>query len=137
MDRAGLTAAGLAVMLMGRCALFMGSCALLMGSCALLLGGCAPRLPVPELATHEGDTPVTVPHPPPAARSEMIPAQPDERAVWVDGYWMWKGSDYHWNAGRWVVPGPGMTYAPAALLRLRNGELVFYAPKWIRGSEKR
>jgi hypothetical protein len=115
MDRAGLTAAALVASMVG----------------------CAPRMPVPELATHEGDTPVTVPYPPPAARAEMIPTPGDEKAVWVDGYWMWKGSDYSWNAGRWVVPGPGMTYAPAALLRLRNGELVFYAPKWIRHSEKR
>ncbi len=77
-----------------------------------------------------GDTPVSVPYPPPAARSEKVSPQPAEAAVWVDGYWMWGGGDYSWNAGRWVRPGPGMGYAPAALLRLRNGDLVFYPPKW-------
>lgn len=102
---------------------------------ALVLG-CAPRVPVPESASNEGDVPIPVPYPPPAARSEKIPPQPDEDAVWVDGYWMWRGSTYSWSAGRWVQPPRGMRYAPATLLRLRNGDLVFYAPKWTKPSQK-
>jgi hypothetical protein len=102
----------------------------------LATAACAPRVRVAEPASHEGDTPIPVPYPPPAAKSEMIPPPHSDEAVWVDGYWMWKGSGYSWNAGRWVVPGPGMAYAPAILVRLRNGDLVFYPPKWFRPSEK-
>lgn len=108
---------------------------------ALILGllaavsGCPPRVPVAPEGSHEGDMPTPVPYPPPAARAEVIPAQPHEDAVWVDGYWMWKGSDYSWSAGRWVRPGPGTVYSRATVLRLRNGELVFYPPKWHRAAK--
>ena len=93
---------------------------------------CAERVRVPEVASHNGDTPVLVPYPPPAARAEVIPQAPSEEALWVDGYWMWKGTTYSWYAGRWVKPGPGMGYAPAEVVRLRDGNLMFYAPKWTR-----
>lgn len=97
--------------------------------------GCPARVPTAPEGSHEGDMPVPVPYPPPAARAEVIPPQPSENAVWVDGYWMWKGSDYSWNAGRWVRPGPGTVYAPAMVVRRRNGELLFYPPKWHRAEK--
>jgi hypothetical protein len=60
----------------------------------------------------------------------VVPPPPNENAKWVDGYWIWKGSAYSWNAGRWVTPRPGMVYLPPMLVRLRSGELLYYAPTW-------
>jgi hypothetical protein len=94
--------------------------------------GCAPRVPVPEPAGHEGDLPIAVPYPPPAARAETLPPPPHDHAVWLDGYWRWTGADYRWMAGRWVTPPAGMGYAPATTLRRRNGELLYYEPGWRR-----
>jgi hypothetical protein len=93
---------------------------------------CAPRVAVPEEAGHEGDVPVEVPYPPPAARPEKLPAQPHDEAVWLDGYWRWSGDEYRWAAGRWVTPPSGMGYAPASILRRRNGDLLYYQPGWRR-----
>lgn len=106
----------------------------LRASCALL-AGCAPALPLPELAEHDSASPpVVVPYPPPAARVEQVPERPTADAVWIDGYWRWTGSGYDWVAGVWRVPLPGRAYAPADTVRRRNGELLWYAPRWKSSS---
>ncbi len=96
------------------------------------LTACAPRVPVPEVGDHEGVVPMPVPYPPPAARAEIVPPRPHDDGLWVDGYWMWRGGSYAWNAGRWVRPGPAMVYARASVVRLRSGELLYYPPRWHR-----
>lgn len=47
---------------------------------------------------------------PPAARVEVRTAKPYAGAVWVPGYWRWKGRKYVWTSGRWVKARPGKTF---------------------------
>lgn len=97
---------------------------------AVALAGCAPRVPLAPTGTHEGDIPELVPYPPPPARVEMIPAQPDADAVWMDGTWIWTGARYEWSPGRWQRPTPGAYHAPASTVRRRNGKLVYFPGVW-------
>lgn len=102
-----------------------------------LFGGCAPRLPVPKAGSHVGDRYVAVPYPPPPAKVETIPSSPNEDAVWVDGQWRWNGTGYGWRPGQWVVAAEDAAYAPPSLVRLRNGELLYYEGSWREGSPPR
>ncbi|HHH28016.1 MAG TPA: hypothetical protein ENK57_06690 [Polyangiaceae bacterium] len=97
---------------------------------ATLVVGCAPRTPTPPIAPHEGDAPVPVPYPPPSPRAQEIGRRPSETAVWVDGQWRWDGGGYAWLSGAWVEPRPGWAYAPPEVVRLRNGELLYYEGRW-------
>src|SRR5438132_116213 len=45
--------------------------------------------------------------PPPAPRYEVRPALPFYGAVWIDGYWDWRGRDWFWVGGRWAPPREG------------------------------
>jgi len=92
--------------------------------------GCTPRVPGPPIGTHAGEAPTTVPYPPPPGRTDELPPQPSEQDVWIDGQYTWDGKGYTWTAGSWVTPPPGRTYAPARLLRRRNGELLYYEGHW-------
>jgi hypothetical protein len=60
----------------------------------------------------------------------VLPAQPYEDSVWVDGYWSWNGSRFVWVPGAWSEPRPGYYYAPANTVRRRNGELLYYEGHW-------
>jgi len=102
----------------------------------LLLTACAPRLPVPAGATHTGDEYVAVPYPPPPAKVEIPPTAPSERAVWVDGHWQWNGGGYGWTPGQWLVPESGAAYARPTLVRLRNGDLLYYEGTWKSAPSK-
>ena len=97
---------------------------------AAVLSACAPLLPTPETTHHRGHRPVRVPYPPPAARVELVPPQPHADAVWVDGFYRFTGGEYVWTAGDWVVPKPGMKYAPPTAVRLNDGSLVYYEGTW-------
>lgn len=94
--------------------------------------GCAPRVPVAPEGPHTGDTPVTVPYPPPAARPETVPPQPAPLAVWVDGQWVWGGDAYSWQRGKWVVPVEGAYYARPQIVRRVGGGLVYFGGSWHR-----
>jgi hypothetical protein len=59
-----------------------------------------------------------------------VPPQPDDEAVWIDPHWSWTGGGYRWVAGGWMRPVPGAHYAPPMLVRLRNGQLMYYAGHW-------
>jgi hypothetical protein len=98
-------------------------------------GGCGPRLPTPEATHHRGDPFVRVPYPPPVARVELVPPQPSDDAVWVDGFHRFVGGDYRWTPGDWVVPARGMKYAPPMTVRLDDGSLVYYEGKWRQVSD--
>ena len=72
--------------------------------------------------------------PPPPLRPEVVPARPDEDAVWQDGEWSWDGTRYRWTNGAWVAPAPGLKLAPWALVRRSDGQL-FYSPSvWYDAS---
>jgi hypothetical protein len=94
------------------------------------LGGCAARIPLPAETSHEGDTPVVVPYPPPPAQVEMVGPPPDDAAVWVDGSWRWTGTAWTWTEGEWERPPSGARYAPPIVVRQSNGELVYFPGSW-------
>ena len=96
----------------------------------LAFTACAARLPTPPTCSHEGDTPVRVPYPPPPAQVEMVGPAPDDEAIWVDGSWQWTGQSYAWSAGGWEHPPPDAAYAPPACVRRANGELLYFAASW-------
>ena len=52
-------------------------------------------------------TVVDSPPPPPAPRTEVIYDRPMPDAVWIQGYWVYRGrGGYSWVAGHWEVPPP-------------------------------
>jgi hypothetical protein len=114
----------------------VGGSLLCCGLLALAVGaGCTRYLPSPPVGDHDLGTPVPVPYPPPPAKPEVVPPQPSEDAVWVDGTWRWTGRNYAWESGRWLVPQPGDYHAPAMTVRRRNGELMYFAGTWHPGGK--
>jgi hypothetical protein len=81
-----------------------------------------------------------VPYPPPAALSELVPkAPPDPGAVFIDGGWAWRGRYYVWQRGGWVVPRPGLGFAPWTVRYLPDGRTLFANGHWVdeKGSSTR
>lgn len=92
--------------------------------------GCIPPIATPPLTSHEGETPIEVPYPPPPARVDVIADAPaGEDVVWVDGEWVWRGRRWIWEAGEWVTLAPDKGYAPPRVVRRSDGTLV-----WFEGS---
>lgn len=54
--------------------------------------------------------------------------------MWVDGTWEWNGRDYSWRNGGWRMPSEGAYYAPAKLLRRRNGNLLYQRGEWVESA---
>lgn len=50
--------------------------------------------------------------PPPAPYVEVRPAVPFAGAVWIGGYWGWRGGRHHWVPGHYVQPRPGYVWRP-------------------------
>jgi hypothetical protein len=71
-----------------------------------------------------------VPYPPPAAVPEIVPPEPDRRAVWVDGQWSYRGRYFVWERGAWVLPPPGAYFAPWARVYGKDGTLYFAEAAW-------
>ena len=42
--------------------------------------------------------------PPPAPRYGAVGFAPGPGYVWMDGFWDWRGANWYWMPGRWVVP---------------------------------
>jgi len=55
-------------------------------------------------------------------------AAPSPRHVWIDEDWEWRGGQYVWVGGRWVVPArPGAVWIPGHWRRRPQGWV------WMRG----
>ena len=83
---------------------------------------------------NSADTSYTVQTIPPAPVSEpqeTMPAQPSAASVWIRGHYVYTGSGYQWQPGRWEVPPPGArqyigpSWQPAA-----NGGYVYVRGHW-------
>ncbi|HWK82671.1 MAG TPA: hypothetical protein VNS61_02965 [Caldimonas sp.] len=48
--------------------------------------------------------------PPPAAYAEVVPAPPFVGAVWISGYWGWRGGRHVWVGGRYEASRPGYAW---------------------------
>lgn len=51
---------------------------------------------------------------PPAPIVEVVPPIPYAGAIWINGFWGWRGGRHHWEPGRWERPRPGYNYRPHA-----------------------
>ena len=104
---------------------------------ALVLQGCSSGLPGPAVAVHPGRAFVEVPYPPPAALVEVVPDAPAGDAVWVDGYWSWRGNKYAWLRGGWMLPPAGARYALWHLRYRADGTLFFAQGAWYDAHSNR
>lgn len=101
--------------------------------CTVLLVVCcgAPHLRAPTYVQHPSTALTTViPFPPPPARTEIVPASPNEEAVWLDGEWSWQGKRWAWKTGRWVIPPKDAAFSPWTAARTSNGTLYFAPGTW-------
>src|ERR1051326_7655425 len=56
---------------------------------------------------------IVVTEPPPEPRKEIVGVAPDERQVWVAGYWVRSGGRWVWVPGHWEVrPRAGAMWVP-------------------------
>lgn len=90
-------------------------------------------LPTPSYVGQPQQALVQVPYPPPPARVEYVPDQPDGDAVWIDGEWVWQGRRYAWKPGRWVKPPANASFAPWAAVRDTMGSLYVAEGSWRDG----
>ena len=91
---------------------------LLASTGALLTSGCySHRGAVRETETttvvyHPAGEAVVVREPPPAPRTEYRGVAPDDRHVWVAGYWTRSGARWVWVPGHWVRRSTGWVWIP-------------------------
>lgn len=107
---------------------------------ALLSLACgSPSLPGPKLAPHSSKDLLPVDYPPPPARAEIVPPQPDGEVVWVDGEWAFRGKKWRWRRGRWVELSASrdLRFAPWTSVRSDDGQLYVAEGRWVdaRGNE--
>jgi len=98
----------------------------------------AERLPAPPYVGQPTSALVRVPYPPPPARVEQVPPAPAgaQRAVWLDGEWVWEGRRYAWKPGRWVRAPEQGAFSPWTTVRDREGTLYLAQGAW-RGPDGR
>jgi hypothetical protein len=103
---------------------------------SLLLAGivssaCSSSLPAPPVTPHPKHVFQEVPYPPPAALVEVVPDPPEnDDAVWLDGFWIWRGRYYVWQRGGWLVPPENGAYATWQSVLARDGRIVFAPGAW-------
>ncbi len=95
-----------------------------------LAAGCGPSLARPQMTAAPVSDFVEVPYPPPAARTEIVPARPHGGDLWVDGQWSWVGKQWRWESGAWVAAPEGATFQPWMVTRRRDGVVVYAPAKW-------
>lgn len=72
---------------------------------------------------------VTVAPPPPQV--EVVGVAPFPGAIWINGWWGWRGGRHVWIAGRWEAPRPGYRWEPHMWQREGNGWRE-YGGRWVR-----
>ena len=74
---------------------------------------------------------VLAPTAPPPAREESPGSLPGGGMAWVAGYWVWNGSEFVWDAGRWMpIPAGATAWVPGRW----EGRTDGYA--WVPGRWK-
>jgi hypothetical protein len=90
--------------------------------------GCGSRHAEAPRGAHPPNDAVAVPYPPPPAKVEEVPAQPNAACVWADGYWDFTDR-WEWQPGEWVIPQAHCRLAPMELRR-QGGLLLHARPRW-------
>jgi hypothetical protein len=97
----------------------------------LLAASCgAPTTPGPDYTKHPTSALIEVPYPPPPARVEVVPKQPNGNAVWIDGEWTWQTRRWAWKPGRWIAPPRNAKFAPWTTVRDQVGTLYVATGIW-------
>jgi hypothetical protein len=97
-----------------------------------IVTACGTTLPQPGFAAPPPEAFISVPYPPPAALSELIPPRPKEPGVvFQDGSWVWRGRYYVWQRGGWVRPPSGARLAVATLKYMPDGRAYFAQARWV------
>jgi hypothetical protein len=81
-------------------------------------------------APYDGDE-VVVDVAPPAPYVEVVPAIPYAGAVWIGGYWGWRGGRHAWVPGRWERPRAGYVWRPHVWVSQR-GHWHLRGGGWVR-----
>ncbi len=89
---------------------------------------CGSRHAEAPRGAHPANDGVSVPYPPPPAKVEEVPAQPNTACVWADGYWDFTDR-WEWQVGEWVIPQAHCRLAPMELRR-QGGLLLHARPRW-------
>jgi hypothetical protein len=97
---------------------------------AALLSGCI-VVPAHRGGYHVAEPAVVVDVPPPSPYVEVQPAMPYPGAVWVDGYWGWRGGRHHWVPGYYERPRAGYRYEPNRW-ESRGGRWQLRLGGWMR-----
>ena len=69
---------------------------------------------------------------PPAPYYETVPVAPYAGAVWINGYWGWRGGRHYWVPGRWDHPRPGYQWRSHAWVPHGPGRWQLQGGGWIR-----
>jgi hypothetical protein len=98
----------------------------------IVSSACSSSLPTPPATAHPKRAFEEVPYPPPAALVEVVPNPPKKNhdAVWLDGFWIWRGRYYVWQRGGWLVPPENGAYATWQSVLARDGRIVFAPGAW-------
>lgn len=98
--------------------------------CLLLCSACSGSLPAPLPARQPRSDYRPIPYPPPAAFSEVVPPQPRDGALWIDGHWAWRGRKFVWRRGGWVIAPEGARFAHWRVRYSQDGTLQFAEDAW-------
>lgn len=74
---------------------------------------------------------VVVDSAPPAPYVEIVPAIPFVGAVWIGGYWGWRGGRHDWVGGRWEQPRNGYGWRPHAWVQ-QGSRWHLQGGGWVR-----
>jgi len=97
----------------------------------ILVMACGPSAtPGPSYTKHPTSALIEVPYPPPPARVEAVPKQPNGDAIWIDGEWTWQTRRWAWKPGRWIKPPTNAKFAPWTQVRNPVGTLYFASGVW-------
>jgi hypothetical protein len=68
---------------------------------------------------------------PPAPYVETLPPPPFAGAVWINGYWGWRGGRHVWVGGRYEHPRPGYVWSPHRWVQ-HDGSWHLEEGHWMR-----
>ena len=78
-------------------------------------------------AAHSG---VIVRYGPPRPPVEVVTLRPGPRYVWVPGFYAYRGSNYRWVPGTWVLPPRGRTVYVPGHWAPRHGGYFWTEGRW-------
>ena len=107
---------------------------LIVSASAAMLSACVVA-PYPQRVVYAQPVPVeesiVVDVAPPAPYVEVVPVMPYAGAIWIGGYWGWRGGRHYWVPGRWDQPRPGYHWRAHAWVN-EGGRWRLHGGGWVR-----